>query len=340
MFKNNSITQLNIKNYKHKKKGQMGSLKKNLKQLLSDSSAYGLPNIFKREGFLNKTFWLIFSLLATAASVYFTLDALNDFLSYNLVTQIENYYQQPLQFPKITICDDGTKANANQETVEYFDGKFPIDSIKECNTMQEFTNCTQNPNNFFEILRYVNTQDYGTCLRFNSGKNVFNQSIPFIYSTIGGPSDYIEIIFKYSLRLQIFLHDVDLPPSLQYYNIFEPYIRINFNLSYYIGIDKSTEKKLGLPYNNCYNDVADFDLNKTIINYIKSKNQTYTQVYCLKLCFELDYIEKNSCNCSYTTLGRVWRDCYIVKEKLHPNGCTIRYKKNFTKNSVVEKCAQ
>ena len=48
----------------------------------------------------------------------------------------------------------------------------------------------------------------------------------------------------------------------------------------------------------------------------------------------------NSCNCSYTTLGRVWRDCYIVKEKLHPNGCTIRYKKNFTKNSVVEKCAQ
>jgi hypothetical protein len=228
----------------------MGSIKKNLKQLLSDSSAYGLPNIFKREGFLNKTFWLIISLLATAASVYFTLDALNDFLSYNLVTQIENYYQQPLQFPTITICDDGTKANANQETVENFDGKFPIDSIKECNTMQEFTNCTQNPNNFFEILRYVNTQDYGTCLRFNSGKKVFNQSIPFIYSTIGGPSDYIEIIFKYSLRLQIFLHDVDLPPSLQYHNIFEPYIRINFNLSYYIGIDKSTEKKLGLPYNN------------------------------------------------------------------------------------------
>ena len=63
----------------------------------------------------------------------------------------------------------------------------------------------------------------------------------------------------------------------------------NFNLSYYIGIDKLTDNKLGLPYNNCYNDVTDFDLNKTIINYIKSKNQTYTQVNCLKLCFELEY---------------------------------------------------
>ena len=75
---------------------------------------------------------------------------------------------------------------------------------------------------------------------------MYNQSTPFLYSTIGGPDDFIEIIFKSSLRLKIFLHDVDLPPNIQYY-IFEPYIRINFNLNYYVGIDKSTENKLGLP---------------------------------------------------------------------------------------------
>jgi hypothetical protein len=314
-------------------------LKKKLKQLLSDSTANGIPNVFKIEGFLNKIFWLIFSLLATSFSVYYSLKAIDDFFNYNFVTQIENVYQQPLQFPTITICDDGTKTNEKTESVEFFNEKSPDNLIKECNTMHDSKNCTNNQNNFFEMLRYVNTQDYGTCLRFNSGKNMFNQSIPFLNSTIGGPYDYIEIIFKYSLRLKIFLHDVNLPPSVQYYNTFEPYIRINFNLSYYIGIDKLTDNKLGLPYNNCYNDVTDFNLNKTIIDYIKSINQTYTQVNCLKLCFELDHIEKNPCNCSNTTLGKVWRDCYIVNEKLESNGCTIKYKRNFFENSVVEKCA-
>ena len=170
------------------------SLKKKLKQLLSDSTANGLPNVFKREGFLNKIFWLTFSLLATSLSVYYTLDAIIDYLNYNFVTQIENVYKQPLQFPTITICDDGTKTNEKTEFVEFFNGKSPDDFILKCNTMHDSKNCSNNPNKFFEILRYVNTKDYGTCLRFNSGKNVNNHSIPFFYSTIGGPSDYIEII--------------------------------------------------------------------------------------------------------------------------------------------------
>ncbi len=315
-------------------------LKKKLKQILSDSTANGLPNIFKREGFLSKIFWLTFVLLSILPSYYYTVSAVFDYLNYNVVTQIEDVYQQPLKFPTITICDDGTNATATKKNVEYFDGKIPRIVIENCSTISDWTNCTHNPDIFFEMLRYVNTKDYGTCLRFNGGKNVFNQSIPFLYSTIGGPDDFIEIIFKHSLRLKIFLHDVDLPPNLQYDNIFEPYIRINFNLSYYIGINKLTDNKLGLPYNKCYDDVKNFNLNKTIINYIKSINQKYTQVNCLKLCFELDYIEKNPCNCSNTMLGRVWRDCYILKEDLNPNGCTIKYKRNFTENSVVEKCAQ
>jgi len=297
------------------------------------STANGLPNVLKRDGYLNKIFWLIFSLLATSLSVYFSLTAINDFLSYRFITQIENTYQQPLRFPTITICDDGTKDNGTLQTVEYFSGKSPSGFIEECNTMQDSINCTGNKNYYFEMLRYVKTGDYGTCF-------TNNQSISFLSSTIGGPNDYIEIIFKESLRLKIFLHDVNFPPNLQYYNIFEPYIKINFNLSYFIGIDKLTENKLGLPYNNCYNDVTDFNSNKTIIDYIKSINQTYTQLNCLKLCFELKYIENNLCNCSNTTLGRVWRDCFKVKEKMSSSGCTNKYKRNFSENSLVEKCAE
>jgi hypothetical protein len=130
-------------------------LKKKLKQLLSDSTANGIPNVFKIEGFLNKIFWLIFSLLATSFSVYYSLKAIDDFFNYNFVTQIENVYQQPLQFPTITICDDGTKTNEKTESVEFFNEKSPDNLIKECNTMHDSKNCTNNQNNFFEMLRFV-----------------------------------------------------------------------------------------------------------------------------------------------------------------------------------------
>ena len=83
-----------------------------------------------------------------------------------------------------------------------------------------------------------------------------------------------------------------------------------------------------------------FNLNKTIVNYIKSINKTYTQVNCLKLCFELDYIEKNPCKCLNTTLGRVWRDCFIIKENMNINDCTYKYKGNFAEKSVIEKCCR
>ena len=42
---------------KSKKKEKMVLLKKKLKQLLSDSTANGLPNVLKRDGYLNKIFW-------------------------------------------------------------------------------------------------------------------------------------------------------------------------------------------------------------------------------------------------------------------------------------------
>jgi hypothetical protein len=315
-------------------------IKKILKKLLSDSTANGLPNVFKRESILNKIFWLIFVLLSTSLSFYYTFNAINDYFNYSVITQIKNVYQQPLRFPAITICDDGTNANETQESQEYFDAKEPKNVVKECKTMQDSKNCTNNPNDFFEIIPYVDTKDYGTCFRFNSGKNMFNKSIPFLYSTIGGRDDFIQIIFKNHLLLKIFLHDVNLPPTIQYNNIHESYIQINFNLSYYIVIEKTEDNKLGLPYNNCYNDVSEFNLNKTIVNYIKSINKTYTQVNCLKLCFELDYIEKNPCKCLNTTLGRVWRDCFIIKENMNINDCTYKYKGNFAEKSVIEKCSQ
>jgi len=39
-------------------------------------------------------------------------------------------------------------------------------------------------------------------------------------------------------------------------------------------------------------------------------------------------------------LGRVWIDCFYVAEKQNQSRCTFKYKQNFTRNKVVEKCAE
>jgi len=68
-------------------------------------------------------------------------------------------------------------------------------------------------------------------------------------------------------------------------------------------------KRLDWPYNDCLIDCDDFSLNKTIINYIKSTNRTYTQQNCYRLCFDVNYLNDYSCNCS-SSLGNVWKDCF------------------------------
>jgi hypothetical protein len=89
--------------------------------------------------------------------------------------------------------------------------------------------------------------------------------------------------------------------------------------------------------------VNEFPYNKTIINYILNKiNITYKQKICLELCYDIDYINRNPCNCTNTSLGNVWKDCWINYEnKLTERfGCTYKDKREFFKSSIIEKCEQ
>ncbi len=301
-----------------------------LKDLVNESTAFGIPNLFRRKRILNKIFWFMFVILGTAASIVFTIQVSNDYFEYETITKTEYKYQQPLKFPTITISSDIEGG--------FFDRKKINNLINKCEIMHDSKSCTKNLENYFELVNY---KDVGDCFRFNGGKNMKNESIPFLYSTIGGRDDYFEIEFHKNIGLRLFIHEVDIPPKIENGNQHESMILLSSNSRSYIVLDKIIENKLGLPYNNCYKVISDFKFNKTIIKYIQSLNQRYTQVNCLKLCFELDYIEKNPCNCSInTTLGNVWSDCFVGFDQRNKERCTMKYKTNFSKDSVVEKCAQ
>jgi len=111
------------------------------------------------------------------------------------------------------------------------------------------------------------------------------------------------------------------------------------NIYTQIAIDKQVETQLGLPFNQCYQNTREFPLNKTIIDYILSLERVYSQSECIELCFDLIYIQLNPCNCSNTTLGSVWDDCWTKFENSTYLSCTWNFKANFYSKSIQEKCS-
>lgn len=74
----------------------------------------------------------------------------------------------------------------------------------------------------------------------------------------------------------------------------------------------------------------EFQFNKTIIYYLKSKNIEY------KLCAELEFIETNPCNCKNTKLGNVKRDC---RYKTEIRNCMNEFMNSyFLKKESLENC--
>jgi hypothetical protein len=103
-------------------------------------------------------------------------------------------------------------------------------------------------------------------------------------------------------------------------------------------VDRIADFKLEYPYNQCIKDPTTFDLNKTLINYILNvRKETYSQVNCLELCFDLDYIQNNACQCETAQIGEVWENCFETKESQNYTGCTFLYKMNFYKQNLLEK---
>ena len=300
-----------------------------IKQLTLSLTAYGIPNIFKSKRLINKIFWICFVLTAAAATcVYLTLTILG-YLSYDVVTIVKNEYKQPAEFPAVTFCKFYSKASN--------DLKFLLDN-KFSRFGYDFTIGTD-PDNHFEAFE---SQEFGRCFRFNSGKNMSNHSIPIKNSTIGGRDDCLQLKFKknISVSLIFWIHERKSPPRIELWENRDLPIIVNSKKTTYLVVDKVEDSKLDEPYNRCLKDPLSFKGNKTIIEYILRKDQFYHQKNCLEFCFDLFYMKENLCNCSNTSLGNVWKDCFVEKEKEDKTGCTFLNRTAFYKNILVEKCSE
>jgi hypothetical protein len=244
---------------------------------------------------------------------------------------VQTVFEQPSEFPTITICP---------YIPGYFNNYSLFTSINPSGTRFGYDlSVGTDPKNHFEVII---SQQYDICFRFNSGKNFTNHTIPIKKSFIGGREDIfrLSLIKNFESDLVLWIHNRSSPPSIQLLNNNDDLVVVSKRSNNFIAIDRAIEYKLGKPYSECYKDSSTFEKNKTIINHILKKGELYTQIKCLELCFEVNYILNNTCNCTDTKLGSVWLDCWIRKENKLVTSCTYISRKNFYENKIVEFCAQ
>jgi len=289
-------------------------------------------NIFMSKIIIFKIFWFGLFILGSVATVFYINQTVSDYFQFTVVTRIQTKYQQPTPFPAISFCP-----MPNQSNMVPFTNKSDLKLYKTFCSFNHDLDCDRNFDNYFQSFKTW----YGLCFRFNSGKNMSGHSIPILNSTIGGRDDSLKIKFnsKYPAEFFVWIHDPSSPPDFErHYNHEGNFNLIKSSEYNYLGIQRTVEEKLGLPYNDCFKDLNQFPLNKEIINHLKKNNRSYKQTDCLKRCFEVHYLKDNKCNCTNTSLGHVWKDCWTIKENQTQESCTWNYKANFFKKSIINKC--
>jgi len=136
-------------------------------------------------------------------------------------------------------------------------------------------------------------------------------------------------------------YSVGLDPVKHFELVHDNPVLVNKGTKSYLALEKIVDSKLEEPYNKCYKDVRVFNKKKLIIDLILNSGESYSQVKCLEFCFELSYIENTPCfQCTNTTLGNAWLDCYEKKERINRESCIYTYKTQFYQRNLAEDCSE
>jgi len=303
---------------------------KSLIKIISNgiTSFHGIPNILKAEKSSSRFIWLLFTLISALICAILIYKDIFSYLSYQYVSNIDVIYEQPMEFPTISICSC------------IFNISMPLSSFLKSCIFNNDNGCKKNPENFF--IKFKDPR-YGICYRFNSGKTMNGSDIDLLKTSIAGRSGGLQVEVNETNGLLIFIHNSSIPPypNENYNNINGYSIFVSTGFSTDLAIDRVFTQRLGEPYNQCVKTIDDFGSNQTLYQFILDKNYIYSQQRCYKLCFDLDYISNNPCNCTNNvTIDNVWQKCFVETEKEDLNGCTFKYKAMFNKESLTDKCDQ
>lgn len=275
-----------------------------IKEILLSTSLQFMLSPIRTTRSLIKLINICFLITSLCLSVYFVTTNIIEYLNYDTTTSIETIYENEANLPAISFCS--------------FKEKFINIKVLMLNNQ-----IIKEWENYFEKIP---DYSYGMCYRLNSGFNFSNQ-ITSIRKQKHSGFDYGFSIEFYSNSEQILLsiHNQTTRPLSIQKNF---YIVANFH-NYFL-LKRTYDQKLESPYNDCFKNVADFEQNKTIINFFQNKSSLYSQKECKRMYQVLRFKEKSDCNCTVDSLDEeLYQKCYYEKDTKTQN-CYIKFMDTFS----------
>jgi hypothetical protein len=297
-----------------------------LKEKISNSTFYALPNIYKTDHFFLKIMWFCLFLIAFALSIILIKKSINDYLDYETVTKIQIGIEQPAEFPTVSF----------QFSYAYT----PVYSLERNIININFQNNLIN--NLNDAFEQVNSNG-GIYYKFNSGRNMNGNITEIKKQKVLG--------YRGGLTAEVF---IGLPNELkteqrpQYHASYLPIYIHNKSTNAADSTDEPIKlspgtwteliikrvftNRLGEPYNNCVKDLSSLNLfeSKFVHHILKKTNISYRQVDCFDLCMAQNIL--NKCNISQS-LGFMWE----IRSGTKIN-CTRKERENFLNTDIYSKC--
>jgi hypothetical protein len=310
------------------RKSKKEKIKEKSIELLTCSTCHGIPNIIRSSNSIVILMWFLFLVTSSLLGIYFTIDAILDYLSFRTETKMDLINEVNSQFPTVSFCFNPSISFSPNESI----------------TRLRFDRVDFNKTDFSLYFQEFIDPEYGSCWRFNSGTNYYNQTYEILSSTSSGLSYgvridlYLDKQDKYDfIDVLVSIHNRSLPP-LELRNGGGLWGSTGSMSNFQV--ERIFNQLLDAPYSSCLKDVNLFKMNKTLINLISGQNRTYAQKDCLFYCSYLHALEDNNCGCN-STLEDFAKNCQRKPFELYntTKNCIAAYLKEFRKNKS-EKCNQ
>jgi len=289
-----------------------------VKEILSATSLQFILSPIRSKRILIKIMNTCFLILSMCLTIYLVVLNITEFLMYETTTSITIINDKEPQFPIIAFCQSG-KAKFGNSLYENITNFYLNDD--ELKTEWE---------DYFESFK--DSSFNGKCYRFNSGINMTNHSIPIKKSKRSGYIDGFYLQYKSDINL-LFVSIYNQTQNLS--TLYNKGYFISAGSENLFKVKRIYDTKLEYPYNDCLNDVSEFTMNKTIINYMKNKNSQYSQTECNRLCENLKYLEESNCNCSLKNLDDFPYKVCVNSSEL--KDCLKKFMSHF--NNEDQKCS-
>ena len=150
-------------------------IRRNLRNLIINSTIHGLPNSFKAERPLFKIMWLIFFLISASFGLFMVVTNLLDYLDYEIVTKFQVNNESPMVFPTITF--------------------YNLNKLKQPYSLDEILiSCSFNDAGCSDKDFEVKKDNYQSVYGFNSGRNSTHRPVTLKKQSMANPLNGFRII--------------------------------------------------------------------------------------------------------------------------------------------------